>query len=264
MFSFLVCSCMESHSRRRRSRSFRSASSRSLSGRKEVSTFGFFLSLLRLKGGSSELSSPFAESPFASFGESASTSSSSRAKERVARAAFLRFLLLFVSSLNEFSTTYQRAVPQSKVSSVTIVGRDILQIISSCCFPRLLLFQFLSSLLEFFQVNETNCPVLQTLLDRVVLTDKSVGRRSSFFSLVNEDLFLSFEFFAHFIALFYESIFTPALCFVTGHIVRAKELSCRTLKFVSSLSTSNGPRSWYKSSRQSCREGESKQLVRNA
>src|SRR5271168_3591382 len=49
---FFICSCLASHSRCSRSRSLRSASSRSLLGRKEVSMLGFFFSLFCLVGGS--------------------------------------------------------------------------------------------------------------------------------------------------------------------------------------------------------------------
>ena len=101
--SFLSSSCFLSHSWRNSSRSFLSASSRSRSGKNEVSTAGFFPNLGFFIGfPSSSTSAPGAgEFEWVSFAEdSCSSPSSSKAKDRVDFCAFLRFLVFFCSSLN--------------------------------------------------------------------------------------------------------------------------------------------------------------------
>ena len=109
--SFLISSWFLSHSCLSRSLSFLSASSRSLSGRKEVSTLGFLRNLPRLEGGPSSFRSSlsFEEDRLllSISAESSPSPSSSIANDSVALAAFFLFFTFFVSSLNKFSTIYK-------------------------------------------------------------------------------------------------------------------------------------------------------------
>ena len=101
MSSALSSSCFCSHSCLNCSLSFLSASSRSRSGRNDVSTSGFLRNLARFAA-----DSPFSASGVCREDVSPSPSSSSMANESVV-FVFLRFFTFFVSSLNKSSTNYQ-------------------------------------------------------------------------------------------------------------------------------------------------------------
>ena len=92
MSSALVSSCLRNHSCRNSSLSRLSCSSLSLSGRKEVSTLGFFLTFFTDGSTSREGVFPVDSSP--------SSPSSSTAKDSLAFAVFFLFFAFFCSSLN--------------------------------------------------------------------------------------------------------------------------------------------------------------------